>query len=98
MARSLYPVMRAILGGPCPWLVRSRSWSAPGGSGSAGDRARSPAGSGCQPDVVGAGGDGADGQPGADERAQAARRFVSEVLGPGHPCGDVAVLLVSDLR
>jgi anti-sigma regulatory factor (Ser/Thr protein kinase) len=27
----------------------------------------------------------------------AARVFVSEVLGPGHPCGDVAVLLVSEI-
>jgi hypothetical protein len=33
---------------------------------------------------------------GLAERARAARAFVSEVLGPGHPCGDVAVLLVSD--
>jgi anti-sigma regulatory factor (Ser/Thr protein kinase) len=31
------------------------------------------------------------------ERARAARAFVSEVLGPGHPCGDVAVLLVSEV-
>ena len=31
------------------------------------------------------------------ERARAARAFVSEVLGPGHPCGDVAVLLVSEI-
>jgi hypothetical protein len=44
MARSLHPVMRAILRGPYPWLVRSRSWPVPGGSGSAGDRAASPAG------------------------------------------------------
>jgi anti-sigma regulatory factor (Ser/Thr protein kinase) len=34
---------------------------------------------------------------GRAERARAARAFVSEVLGPGHPCGDVAVLLVSEL-
>jgi anti-sigma regulatory factor (Ser/Thr protein kinase) len=34
---------------------------------------------------------------GRTERARAARRFVSEVLGPGHPCGDVAVLLVSEV-
>jgi anti-sigma regulatory factor (Ser/Thr protein kinase) len=34
---------------------------------------------------------------GRAERARAARRFVSEVLGPGHPCGDVAVLLVSEV-
>jgi len=34
---------------------------------------------------------------GRPERARAARAFVSEVLGPGHPCGDVAVLLVSDI-
>ena len=31
---------------------------------------------------------------GRAERARAARAFVSEVLGPGHPCGDVAVPLV----
>lgn len=31
------------------------------------------------------------------ERARAARVFVSEVLGPGHPCGDAAVLLVSEI-
>src|SRR5437764_282661 len=34
---------------------------------------------------------------GRAERARAARAFVSEVLGPGHPCGDVAVLLVSEV-
>jgi anti-sigma regulatory factor (Ser/Thr protein kinase) len=34
---------------------------------------------------------------GRAERAPAARRFVSEVLGPGHPCEDVAVLLVSEV-
>ena len=34
---------------------------------------------------------------GRAERARAARAFVSEVLGPGHPCGDVAVLLVSEI-
>ena len=34
---------------------------------------------------------------GRAERARAARRFVSEVLGPGHPCRDVAVLLVSEV-
>jgi len=28
MVRSLHPVMRAILRGPYPWLVRSQSWSA----------------------------------------------------------------------
>ena len=32
---------------------------------------------------------------GRAERARAARAFVSEVLGPGQPCGDVAILLVS---
>jgi hypothetical protein len=32
---------------------------------------------------------------GRAERARAARACVSEMLGPGHPCGDVAVLLVS---
>jgi anti-sigma regulatory factor (Ser/Thr protein kinase) len=34
---------------------------------------------------------------GRAERARAARCFVSEVLGPGHPCRDVAVLLVSEV-
>jgi anti-sigma regulatory factor (Ser/Thr protein kinase) len=34
---------------------------------------------------------------GRAERARAARTFVSEVLGLGHPCGDVAVLLVSEI-
>jgi hypothetical protein len=34
---------------------------------------------------------------GRAERARAARAFVSEMLGPGHPCGDVAVLLVSEI-
>jgi anti-sigma regulatory factor (Ser/Thr protein kinase) len=34
---------------------------------------------------------------GRAERARAARAFVSEVLGAGHPCGDVAVLLVSEI-
>ena len=34
---------------------------------------------------------------GRPERARAARAFVSEVLGAGHPCGDVAVLLVSEI-
>ncbi|HEY2266562.1 MAG TPA: ATP-binding protein [Streptosporangiaceae bacterium] len=34
---------------------------------------------------------------GRAERARAARAFVSEVLGPGHPCGDMAVLLVSEV-
>jgi anti-sigma regulatory factor (Ser/Thr protein kinase) len=34
---------------------------------------------------------------GRAERARAARRFVGEVLGQGHPCGDVAVLLVSEV-
>jgi anti-sigma regulatory factor (Ser/Thr protein kinase) len=34
---------------------------------------------------------------GRAERARLARRFVGEVLGPGHPCEDVAVLLVSEL-
>ena len=31
------------------------------------------------------------------ERARVARAFVEGVLGPGHPCGDDAVLLVSEL-
>jgi anti-sigma regulatory factor (Ser/Thr protein kinase) len=34
---------------------------------------------------------------GRAERARAARTFVGEVLGPGHPYGDVAVLLVSEI-
>ena len=34
---------------------------------------------------------------GRAERARAARDFVSEMLGLGHPCGDVAVLLVSEV-
>jgi anti-sigma regulatory factor (Ser/Thr protein kinase) len=34
---------------------------------------------------------------GRAERARAARTFVGEVLGPGHPCGDDAVLLVSEI-
>jgi len=34
---------------------------------------------------------------GRAERARLARTFTSEVLGFGHPCGDAAVLLVSEL-
>jgi anti-sigma regulatory factor (Ser/Thr protein kinase) len=34
---------------------------------------------------------------GRAERARAARAFVGEVLGPGHPCADAAVLLVSEI-
>ena len=34
---------------------------------------------------------------GRPERARVARAFVAAVLGKGHPCGDVAVLLVSEL-
>ena len=34
---------------------------------------------------------------GRAERTLVARAFLSGVLGPGHPCGDVAVLLVSEL-
>ena len=34
---------------------------------------------------------------GRAERARAARAFVSEVLGPGHQCRDVAVLLASEI-
>lgn len=34
---------------------------------------------------------------GRAERARAARAFVGEVLGPGHSCGDDAVLLVSEI-
>ena len=31
------------------------------------------------------------------ERARVVRAFVGAVLGPGHPCGDDAVLLASEL-
>lgn len=34
---------------------------------------------------------------GRAERARAAREFVGAVLGPGHPCGDDAVLLAGEL-
>jgi hypothetical protein len=34
---------------------------------------------------------------GRAERARVARAFVDGVLGPGHPCGDAAVLLVSEI-
>lgn len=34
---------------------------------------------------------------GRAERARVARAFVGGVLGPGHPCEEVAVLLVSEL-
>jgi anti-sigma regulatory factor (Ser/Thr protein kinase) len=34
---------------------------------------------------------------GRAERARVARTFTGEVLGRGHPCGEVAVLLVSEL-
>jgi anti-sigma regulatory factor (Ser/Thr protein kinase) len=34
---------------------------------------------------------------GRAERARAARAFVSAILGPGHPCGDDAELLVSEV-
>ena len=34
---------------------------------------------------------------GRPERVQVARQFVGAVLGPGHPCGDAAVLMVSEL-
>src|SRR5271156_6373826 len=34
---------------------------------------------------------------GLAERARVARVFVAGVLGPGHPCGDDATLLVSEL-
>jgi anti-sigma regulatory factor (Ser/Thr protein kinase) len=34
---------------------------------------------------------------GRAERARLARAFVEAVLGPGHPCGDVAALLVGEL-
>jgi len=35
--------------------------------------------------------------PGGRSGARAARTFVGEVLGPGHPCGDDAVLLVGEI-
>jgi anti-sigma regulatory factor (Ser/Thr protein kinase) len=34
---------------------------------------------------------------GRPERARVARAFTAGVLGPGHPCGDDAALLVSEL-
>jgi serine/threonine-protein kinase RsbW len=34
---------------------------------------------------------------GRAERARVARAFIGGVLGPGHPCGDDAALLVSEL-
>jgi anti-sigma regulatory factor (Ser/Thr protein kinase) len=34
---------------------------------------------------------------GRADRARVARAFVGGVLGPGHPCGDAAKLLVSEL-
>src|ERR1039458_10206090 len=34
---------------------------------------------------------------GRAERARVARAFVGAVLGPGHPCGDDAALLMSEL-
>jgi anti-sigma regulatory factor (Ser/Thr protein kinase) len=34
---------------------------------------------------------------GRAERARATRGFAGEVLGPGHPCADAAVPLVSEL-
>jgi anti-sigma regulatory factor (Ser/Thr protein kinase) len=34
---------------------------------------------------------------GRAERTRVARTFVGAVLGAGHPCGDTAVLLVSEL-
>ena len=34
---------------------------------------------------------------GRAERARLARAFVEGVLGPGHPCGDIATLLVDEL-
>lgn len=34
---------------------------------------------------------------GRAERARVARAFVDGVLGPGHPCGEVATLLVDEL-
>ena len=65
----------------------------------------SPCARPCPCDVPGAGGQGRGGGlvresvtlAGRPERARVARTFVGAVLGPGHPCGDVAVLLVSEL-
>jgi hypothetical protein len=64
--------------------------------------ARCPAG--LPGEAAGKGGcdDGRAGGPGKRdayraEQARAARAFVSEVLGPGHPCGDVAILLVREI-
>jgi hypothetical protein len=37
------------------------------------------------------------GLAGLAERVWGARAFVGAVLGPGHPCGDDAALLVSEL-
>jgi anti-sigma regulatory factor (Ser/Thr protein kinase) len=34
---------------------------------------------------------------GRAERARVARAFVGGLLGPGHPCGDAAILLVSEI-
>lgn len=34
---------------------------------------------------------------GQAEQARVARTFVDGVLGPGHPCGDIAALLLSEL-
>lgn len=34
---------------------------------------------------------------GLAKRARVARAFAGAVLGPGHPCADVAVLLASEL-
>jgi hypothetical protein len=34
---------------------------------------------------------------GRADRARLARAFVEGALGPGHPCGDVAALLASEL-
>ena len=34
---------------------------------------------------------------GRADRARVARAFVGGLLGPGHPCGETAVLLVSEL-
>jgi hypothetical protein len=47
--------------------------------------------------MAGLGGSGERDGGRAAERTRVARAFVGPVLGPGHPCGDDAALLVSEL-
>jgi hypothetical protein len=51
----------------------------------------------CADDWGGPGDHDSCGAGGRAERARVARAFVDGVLGPGHPCGDVATLLVDEL-